>query len=253
MDTTQAIEEQKENKSLIERMFKAGAHFGYTRSRRHPSFKSSVFGSKDGSDIVNLEKTGSFLMRALDFVKNASSENKTIIFVGTKPEARKIVEGCAISLGLPYVSYRWIGGTFTNFPEIKKRLAVLGALQKKKEDGEFDVYTKKERLNIDREIQKLIRNFGGIATLDKVPGALFVIDPRHERTVVVEAKTKHIPIVALAGSDCNLEEIDYPIPANDSSIASITFFVGEIARAYKEGLSNRKPTSTDNDVGQNKD
>lgn len=233
MDT--AITPQQNGSSLIESMFKVGAHFGFSRSRRHPSFAAIIFGSKNGTDIVNLEKTSSFLGQAIEFVKKIASEKKVLLFVGTKPEARRVLEEIALSYELPYVGNRWIGGTLTNFPEIKKRIFLLETLQKKKESGELSVYTKKERLGIDYEIGDLLKNFGGIASLEKIPDAIFVVDPRHEHTAVFEAKTKRIPIIALASSDCDLEGIDYPIPANDSSLSSVSFFVGAIARAYEEG------------------
>lgn len=228
----------KHTSSLIEGMFKVGAHFGFSRSRRHPSFASVIFGSKNGTDIINLEKTGVFLAQAVDFAKKMGSENKVLLFVGTKPEARRVVEEAALSCGAPSVSRRWIGGTLTNFTEIKKRMSLLDSLQKKREAGELDVYTKKEQLGLHRQIIELLQNFGGIAALAKTPDAIFVVDPRHEHTAVDEARKRRIPVIALAGPDCDITAIDYAIPANDSSLQSITFFVEQIARAYEDGKKN---------------
>lgn len=221
--------------SLIENMFKAGAHFGFSRTRRHPTFKPILFGSKNAVDVINLEKTSAFLIRAMDFVRSLAQKGKIILFVGTKPEGRRVVQETALELNIPSVTNRWIGGTLTNLPEIRKRVARLEGLQQRKEKGELGVYTKKEQLEFDIEIEKLTEKFGGITALLKLPDAIFVLDTRHEHTAVEEARKKHIPIVALAGSDCDLSEIDFPIPANDTSLKSIKFFVGKIAEAIKEG------------------
>lgn len=227
--------ENKSNTSLIENMFEVGAHFGYSRTRRHPSFKPLIFGAKNNVDIINLEKTGYFLNKALEFVKECARHNKTILFVGTKPEARRVIEEAAASLDLPYVFHRWIGGTLTNFSEIKKRIKRLLELREKKEKGELDVYTKKEKLVLDKEIERLSKNFSGIVSMQGLPDALFIIDPKHEATAVREARRKSVPLIGLAGSDCNTKEIDYPIPANDSALSSIRFFVEQITKAYGEG------------------
>ena len=232
---------ENKNTSSIESMFAAGAHFGYSKSRRHPSFKHIIFGSKNNVDIVNLEKTSAYLAQALAFVKKSAQEGKHFIFVATKPEARRIVEERAVSLDIPYVSNRWIGGTLTNFPQIKKRIALLHDLQGKREKGELSMYTKKERLMLDRKIDDLLKNFGGIMMMERLPDVLFVVDPKKEKMAVVEAIKMKVPVVALLGSDCDLEGITYPIPANDSSRASITFFVDQIAKAYTDGKKEPLP------------
>lgn len=226
--------------SLIEEMFHAGAHFGYGKTRRHPSFKPVVFGAKKGVDILNLEKTSSYLLKAIEFITESAKLGKTFLLVGTKHEARKAIEEAARTLHLPYVSKRWIGGTLTNFPEIKKRVARLTSLLEQKESGKLDVYTKKERLLLDREIARLETFFRGVVQLEKTPDVLFVVDPRHEKTAVREAIQKSIPIVALASSDCDLARITYPIPANDSSMTSIIFFMNKFVKAYEEGKKNQE-------------
>lgn len=239
------------NTSLIEEMFHVGAHFGYSKTRRHPSFKPIVFGAKKGVDILNLEKTGSNLLRAMEFVKDLSRAGKVILIVGTKHEARKATETAGKTLGLPFVSKRWIGGTLTNFPEVKKRVMRLISLRHDKEEGKLNVYTKKERLLLDREIARLELYFGGIVRLERVPDALFIIDPRHEKTAVREATQKEIPIVALASSDCDISTIEYPIPANDSSVGSIVFFVNKFVQAYQEGVKDRKLATDDKQPATN--
>ena len=242
------VTDSKQNLSLIESMFQAGAHFGYSRTRRHPSYEQFLFGSKDHVDIINLEKTGSQLAAALAFVKESVQAGKVILFVGTKPEARKVVEEMAISLGAPYVVHRWIGGTLTNLSEMRRRISRFEELEGKKERGELDVYTKKERLLLDREMDGLAKKFGGVISLKQLPYALFVVDPRHEYTAVNEAKKKNIPIIALAGTDCDMKDITYPIPANDGSLTSIRFFVAKLAEAYKEGVAAQKKEKTEADT-----
>lgn len=235
MKQTAVKTENKTSKSLIESMFEVGAHYGYSRRRRHPSFKPLIFGAKNTVDIIDLEQTNTFLNKTLEFIKQLGREEKKILFIGTKPEAKKAIEEIAVSLDLPHVSNRWIGGTITNLAEIKKRIARLEELSDKKEKGELDVYTKKEKLVLDDEIRRLSNNFSGIVTMTSIPDAVFVVDPKHEKTAIREARQKEIPIIALAGSDCNIDEVDYFIPANDSSRGSIEFFIGQISKAYKDG------------------
>ncbi len=230
MDTKQPL-----YKDLIAGMFAAGAHFGYSRSRRHPSVKNFIFGSKKGVEILDLEKTSVELERAKDFVRSLAKGGKQILFVGTKNEAKKIVEDGALSIDMPFVAERWVGGALTNFPEIKKRVALLEDLRSKNEKGELSVYTKKERLLISKDVERLERNFGGIVSMKEMPAALFVVDPKKESIAVDEARFFNIPIIALANSDCNLKGIDFPVPCNDSSVSSIAFFVEQIVQAFKEG------------------
>ena len=223
------------NEALITDMFAAGAHFGYSRSRRHPSVKPFIFGVKNGVEIMDLEKTSVELERAKAFVKSLATGNKQILFVGTKNEGKKAVEDGAMSIDMPFVVERWVGGVLTNFPEIKKRIARLEDLRAQREKGELAIYTKKERLLIDKDIERLERNFAGVVSMRDIPAALFIIDPKKESIAVKEAQFLGIPVVALANSDCNLREADYSIPGNDSSVSSITFFVKQIVDAYKAG------------------
>lgn len=224
-----------ENKGLITEMFAAGAHFGYSRSRRHPSVKPFIFGVKNGIEIMDLEKTSVELEKAKEFIKTLAKGGKQILFVGTKNEVKKILEDGATSIDMPFVAERWVGGVLTNFPEIKKRVALLEELRDKKEKGELAIYTKKERSLIDKDIERLERNFSGIVSMKAAPAAMFVIDPRKEAIAVKEAQYLGIPIVALASSDCNIKEIDFAIPGNDSAVSSVSFFVGQIVQAFKDG------------------
>jgi len=226
---------KKDNNPIIDAMFKVGAHFGRSKSHRHPSTKSYIFGRKNNTEIINLEKTTVSLDEAREFISGVVAGGKQVLFVGTKPEAKRIIIDIVSSVGVPSVTERWIGGTLTNFDEIKRRVARLENLIQDKESGDLDKYTKKEQLMLDRDMEKLTKNFGGIVPMKGLPSALFIIDPKHEKTAVAEAVSKNIPIVALASSDCDISNIDYPVVANDASQASIEYFVGEIMEAHKEG------------------
>ncbi|MEK7182400.1 MAG: 30S ribosomal protein S2 [Patescibacteria group bacterium] len=225
--------EKTENNAIIEQMFKSGAHYGYSKSRRHPSAKKYIFGVKNRVEIFDLEKTEKALESAKEFVKSIIENGKQIIFVSGKNEFKNVIQYGAESALQPYVAGRWIGGTLTNFPEIKKRVKRLVDMKEKKEKGEFSKHTKKERLLMDREIKKLEESFGGIVSMPNLPTALFVIDSRKEKNAIAEAIIKKIPIIALSSSDCDFTNIDYPIPANDSSLASVSFFVNQIVEVCK--------------------
>lgn len=234
----QATKEKETNQRRIEEMFNAGAHFGYSKMRRHPSVKPFIFGTKNNIEIIDLEKTDALLSRALEFVHSLGREGKKILFVGTKSEIRSLVRDAARSLEMPYVDIRWIGGTISNFPQIKKRLLYFEDLMSKRSRGELEMYTKKERLMIDRELSRLEKKFGGMLTMRELPSALFIVDSRKEHSAIEEARNKRIPTISLSGSDCDIKAIDYPILANDASPASVKFFVGELVAAYREGKQN---------------
>lgn len=214
-----------------EALSKAGLQYGYSRTRRHPSVKPYIESNHNGVDFINLDKTAEQLDNAISFLKSVQGAGKVILFVGVKPEIRQIVKEVALSLGAPYIAERFIGGTLTNFPQMKKRIEKLHDLLKKKETGELAVYTKKEQLLIQRDIDRLDRDFGGISALTNIPAAVVIIDSRHEDMCVKEAKRLHIPIVALANTDCTLEGIEYPIVGNDGSVGSVRFILESIKDA----------------------
>lgn len=224
---------QKSDTNIIDAMFSAGVQFGFSKSRRHPSVKPYIFGMKNKTEIFDLEKSATMLKVATEFVSKIAAEGKTILFIGGKAEARVAIEETAAALGMPYVAGRWIGGTFTNFGEIKKRIEKLKDLSTQKERGELAKYTKKERLLIDKEIENLTIMYGGLGDMKEMPGAVVVIDSKHEAIAVDEARVKKIPVVALCGSDCDLTKVDYPVVGNDTSRASIAFFLKAISEAYK--------------------
>ncbi len=217
-------------------MFEAGAQFGFSRSRRHPSVQSYIYALKNRIELIDLEKSGEQLLRACDFVNTIARKRQQILFVANKIEAAEIVREAAGRLQMPYARERWLGGTLTNFSEMKKRIARLLDLTQKRERQELLMYTKKERLLIDREIAHLERFFAGLLNMTQMPAALFVVDPREEKTAIREAQALHIPVMALAGTDCDIRELDFPIVANDSSRSSIRAVVDRIVEAYESGL-----------------
>jgi small subunit ribosomal protein S2 len=225
----------KDKNSIVEAMFKVGAHFGLSKSRRHPSTKSFVFGVKNKIEIFDLEKTHDALEKAKAFVSSIAQTGKMALFAAGKSEALPATRAAALKAGQPVVAGRWIGGTLTNFTQIRKRVEKLEGRIIEKEKGELIKYTKKERLLIDREIAKLELLFGGIVTMKDKPGVLIVVDPKKEIIAVEEARQSGIPVVAIASSDCDFSLVNYAIPANDSSASSIAFFLNELAQAYLDG------------------
>ncbi|MFZ3020403.1 MAG: 30S ribosomal protein S2 [Minisyncoccia bacterium] len=219
----------------IDVLSKAGVHYGRQRGRRHPSAKDFIFGTKGNIEIFDLESTKTMLERALVAAQAVGEKGGQILMVAGKSEAKGAVKDAASSAGLPFVAGRFIGGTLTNFPEIKKRVARLESLTEQKEKGELAKYTKKERLLLDREIDSLREMFGGITPMRSLPAMLYVVDPRKENIAVREANLLNIPVMALAGSDCNMKELTYAIPGNDALPSSVRLITDKIAHAYKEG------------------
>jgi len=230
---------------IIDKLFSVGAHFGYAKSRRHPSTSRYIFGEKGNVEIFDLERTAALLESALAFIKDMAAKRQTILFVGSKAEARVALERVARRLGQPFVSGRWIGGTITNWSEIKKRLARLIELSDLRDKGELAKFTKLERLLIDREIGDLELMFGGLRGLEKMPAALFVIDPRREITAVTEARSMNIPVVALMNTDCDAGFVAHPIPGNDASRQTIEFILDEAGRAFEAGAAIPTPEAAE--------
>ena len=222
----------------LDALFTAGAHYGLSRSRRHPSSTKFLYTNKDRMDVFDLNATHVFLEQAKDFARSLGRERKMLLFVGGKPESHAVIKQESLRCGAAYSVGRWIGGTITNFPEIKRRVARMQDLIAKRESGALVKYTKFERLQIDREIERLEGMYAGLVDLgEKLPHAIFVVDPKREHTAIKEAHRFNIPVIALANSDCNISDVTYPIPANDSARKSIAFVVHEIADAYLAGQS----------------
>lgn len=233
--------------SLIERLFKAGAHFGFRKSRRHPTVTPYLYTLKDGNDIFNLEKTSVLLTEAAAVLKEAGSNGKVVVLVGTKDEVSRLVRQEAEKHDLPFVSNRWIGGMMTNFSEIRKRINRLESLVSEKESGEMErKYTKKERVLLNRETDKLQFNFGGIKSLTKTPDMLVVVDPRHDTIAVTEAREIGIPVVAIMSSDCDAKTVTHPVFVNDTLQSSVSLALSELMSAYKEGAATYVPKPVTN-------
>jgi len=224
--------------NLVKDLFSVGAHFGYSKSRRHPSARSVIFGAKNKLELIDLEETAKYIERVKEFAEGLGKAGKMILFVSGKTEARKAIKEVANRIGMPYVAGRWVGGTLTNFDEIRSRVNKLVSLREQKEKGELSKYTKKERLMIDREIERLEAMYNGIVCMDSKPHALFVVDTNAEKSAVREAKRLSLPIMSISGTDCDLTIPEYPIPANDKNGETIAYILGIIVDAYEEGLKD---------------
>ena len=196
-----------------------------------------VFGSKNKTDILDLTKTAPLLEAALAYVRGLAANGKTMLIVGGKPEMRDLVRKTAVDISMPYVAGRWLGGTLTNYSEIKKRIKLMVELTTDRDAGSLaKKYTKKERLMIDREIARLEERFTGLVTLDKLPHAVLVVDSRHESIAVLEAHELSIPVIGIMNTDCDVSTVTYPIVGNDASRESVAYFLNAISDAYREGL-----------------
>lgn len=237
MQKTQNKEEitEKGAQVSVEEMFLAGAHYGYSKTRRHPSVSPYINTTKNKTDIIDLEKTSVLLYTAKEFAKSLGAGHKTILFVGTKPEAKVTIKEAAESLNMPYVTERWIGGTLSNFTEIKKRIAELENYRKESAVGGLEKYTKKERVVMAKKMEKLARYYSGLIGLKKAPDALFIIDAKAEHIAETEARKSDIKVIALVNSDSNIKSIAFPIVGNDGAIPSIRYFTNAITSAYKDG------------------
>jgi small subunit ribosomal protein S2 len=217
-------------------MLKAGVHFGHKKSKKHPKMDEYVFGIRNGISIIDLSKTKGKLAEAADFAGKISEKDGVVLFVGTKRQASKIIEAAAKKCEMPYVSERWLGGTFTNFDKIligKKRLE---SLIEEQESGELArKYTKKEVREIEREMKRLEIKFGGIRKISRIPDAVFIVDIIEEETAVLEALAKKVPIIAITDTNTNPSRISHPIPANDDAIRSIELVTNVIADAIIAG------------------
>lgn len=219
----------------LQELLEAGVHFGHQVRRGHPRMKPYIFGARDGVHIIDLTKSDEYLKQASRFVYETGKAEKVLLFVGTKKQARPIVEDLAKKLNAPYMVERWMGGFLTNFEEIKKNIKLLKDYIEQKKSGELAKYTKKEQLLLQRKMSKLEKDFAGVMDLQNLPDVIFVTDAVSENIAVREANRLKIKVVAIADSNCNVSEIDYPIPGNDDAIKSIKILVEAVAGAYGEG------------------
>ena len=221
--------------ATIKQLLEAGAHFGHQTGRWHPRMKNYIFTKRNGIHIIDLEKTAVMLDKACDFVRDLVAEGGTILFVGTKKQAQESVEEETRRCGMYYVNQRWLGGMLTNFATIQARIDHLVRLEDQQARGELGHLTKKETLKLGEEISRLNRQMGGFKEMTSLPSALFIIDPTRERIACAEAKRLGIPIVAIVDTNCNPDDMDYPIPANDDAIRAIKLICGKIADTVIEG------------------
>jgi small subunit ribosomal protein S2 len=228
------------NAVSIKLLLEAGAHFGHQTSRWHPKMKNYIFTQRNGIHIINLEQTVILLNKACAFVRDTVAQGEDILFVGTKKQAQESIEEEARRCGMPFVNQRWLGGTLTNFATIQARIDYLVRLEDQKNRGAMERLPKKEALKLERELSKLNRLMGGFKEMTRLPGALFIIDPFRERIAVAEARRLRIPVVATVDTNCNPEEIDYPIPANDDAIRAVRLICTKIADAVLEGKAVRE-------------
>ena len=219
----------------IQQLLEAGVHFGHQTSRWNPKMKPYIFGARNGIHIVDLQKTASLFRRACAFVSEVVARGGSVLFVGTKKQAQDAIAEEAVRAGQYFVNSRWLGGTLTNFKTIKQGIERLKELEKMKEDGTYDRLPKREVALLEREHEKLVENYGGIKDMKRLPGALFIIDPRKEKIAVSEANRLGIPVVAVCDTNCDPTGVDYVIPGNDDAIRAVRLIAGKIADASIEG------------------
>jgi small subunit ribosomal protein S2 len=223
-----------ENPSVKE-LLEAGAHFGHHTSYWHPKMKKYIFTQRNGIHIIDLEQTVALLDIACAFVKDLAAGGQTILLVGTKKQAQQVIEEEANRCGMYYVNQRWLGGMLTNFATIQARIDYLVRLENRKEKGELELLSKKERSRLEKKIQRLNEQMGGFKEMTAFPGALFIADPIKDRIAFAEAKRMDIPVIAIVDSNCSPDNIDYPIPANDDAIKAVRLICAKIADAVIEG------------------
>jgi len=227
-------------------LMKAGAHFGHQKSKWHPKMEPYIFTVKNGIHIINLEETQKQLEKALAFVKQTVTAGGTVLFVGTKDQAKAPIREAAVSCGMPYIVSRWLGGTLTNASTILNLVKKYRKLKSDQTTGELEKYTKREQLSIVREIAKLDEMIGGIESLEKIPDIIFVWDIRKEKTAIMEAIKKNVPVVAVVDTNVNPELVAYPIPCNDDASNAIKLISNVLAEAINEAKAEAKTLKPEN-------
>ncbi len=236
--------------TTIKELLEAGAHFGHQTSRWDPRMKKYIFTKRNGIHIIDLEQTSVMLSKAREFVRQVIDDGGTILFVGTKKQAQEAIEVEAKRCGMPYVNQRWIGGILTNFNTIQARIDYLVRLEDQQMRGEFTRLPKKEGMKLEEEIVRLNRQLGGIKEMTSLPSTLFIVDTVKEKIALAEAKRIGIMVVAVADTNSNPEDIDYPIPANDDAIRAVKLVCSKIADAVIEGKTNQTPPITEKELEQ---
>lgn len=219
----------------MKQLLEAGVHFGHQTRRWNPKMAEYIFTERNGIYIIDLQKTVKKIEEAYEFIKSVAEEGKDILFVGTKKQAQESIQEEAIRSGMYFVNQRWLGGMMTNFKTIRTRIERLNNLESMEQDGTFSLLPKKEVIKLRAEKEKLEKNLGGIKNMKRVPGALFIVDPRKEKNAILEAKILGIPIVAIVDTNCDPEEVDYVIPGNDDAIRAVKLITAKVADAIIEG------------------
>ena len=230
---------------MLRNLLENGVHFGHLSKHWNPKMKKFIFGRKKGVYIIDLEKTAQKLAEAKDFARSIVKDGGKILFVATKRQAHQAVSELASSCGMPYVVERWVGGCLTNFSTIKQRIKNYIELEERRKNGDFEKLPKKEVVRMNKELEKMKRNYTGLINLEELPACIYIVDPKKEATAVREAKKLGIPIIALVDTDSDPEIIEYPIPGNDDAIKSIKFITANIVEAILEELKEPAATSTD--------
>jgi len=224
---------------LVKDLIEAGIHFGHRASRWNPKMKPYIFGKRNLIHIIDIRQTLKGVLLARKFIQQVVPEGKDLLFVGTKRQARKAIEDGAASVDMHWVTERWLGGTLTNFHEIRKRVSRLEELEQLEADNLLDTYSKKQGASLRRELRKIQRNLNGIRRMTRLPGALIVIDQRREIIAVREARKLGIPVICLLDTDCDPDLVDIPIPGNDDAMRAIQLIVGTLVAAAREGIGMR--------------
>ena len=219
----------------MKQLLEAGVHFGHQTRRWNPKMREYIFTERNGIYIIDLQKTVKKIDDAYNFIQQLSANGETILFVGTKKQAQESIEQEARRCGMYYVNQRWLGGMLTNFKTIQTRIAKLRKIEQMEENGDFDLLPKKEVIKLCAEREKLLKNLGGIREMKKLPGAMFIVDPRKEKIAVLEAHKLGIPIIAIVDTNCDPDEVDYVIPGNDDAIRAVKLIAGKLADAVLEG------------------
>ena len=219
----------------MKQLLEAGVHFGHQTRRWDPRMAEYIFQARNGIHIIDLQKASRKIDEAYEFIKEQVEEGKTVLFVGTKKQAQECMKEAALKCGMYYVDQRWLGGMLTNFDTIRSRVQRLKDLEAMEQDGTFDVLPKKEVIGLKKEMEKLEANLGGIKEMNELPGVIFLVDPKKERIAILEARRLNIPTVGIVDTNCNPEDLDYPIPGNDDAIRAVKLIADVMANAVVEG------------------
>jgi small subunit ribosomal protein S2 len=238
------------NTTLQQQLLEAGVHFGHLRKKWNPKMLPYIYAEKKGIHIIDLNKTVECLQETAMALKNIAKSGKKIMFVGTKKQAKEIVTECARKVNMPFVTERWLGGMLTNFNTVRKSVKKMQSIEKMLNDGSFDSITKKERLQLSRDKDKMEKVLGGIAQLGRVPAALFIIDIGHEHIAMAEAKRLGITTFGMVDTNCDPNKVDFPVPSNDDATKSIAIITNYITAAIAEGLAERQAEKSEEDESE---